>query len=217
MKDKNLNFLLHPTPMEIADYINGKLDEDSTNLVETHLITCLSCRREVKDLRHEFAQIDKKVPELWAAFKQRAQKEGIRIPERKQVVEPNLRLAADQKTEAEQLEEIKRGFGPEFAAKGLRLPLSKETTYWGRLRIHRKDSVHFVLEKDRQRTADLDGATIEFYNKDTPEKTLTESVEKGFVLLDLSKLNLSIRNYKRVGLRLNFAGVSIEGSFAEMQ
>ena len=131
--------------------------------------------------------------------------------------EIDIVLAADDVTEEDELEEIKRELGLKLAEKRLRFSFSEETTYWGWLEIDDLHNANLVFEKDGQETSDLDGVEIEFYNTDTPEKRLTERVEEDFVRLDFEQLNLSIRDYARVGFRLSFSSKKIEGILAEME
>ena len=214
---------------KLPQYIDNELSDEKYFQVEAHLEGCEACQKKIDELLAEESQIcsytDYEILRLVRAGYILSDKKERDLIQQFQEVIKNLQpsrpdalpLAADEGKKRKQLEEMKRQLGPELAEKRFRLSLKEETAYWGRLEIYDIHSAYLVFEKDGQETFDLDGVEIEFYNKDAPEKTLTKRVFEDCVLLDFSKLNLSIRDYERVGFRLSFSGVRIEGSFAEMQ
>ncbi|MBI1925012.1 hypothetical protein HYR99_12285 [Candidatus Poribacteria bacterium] len=215
---------------KLSHYIDNDLSDAEYLRVEAHLVEgCEACEKKIDELLAEEPQTSRYTDEeilrlLRRGYTLSPTKERELIQRFQGVIADSLRpsrtsalrLVADQGEEREQLEKMKRELGPELAAKRLKLSLS-EKTYSGRLEIYDLHSAYFVLEKDGGETSDLDGAEIEFYNQNAPEKRLTERVEEDSVLLDFGKLNLSLRDYERVGFRLSVSGVSIEGSFAEME
>ncbi|MBC8232000.1 zf-HC2 domain-containing protein [bacterium] len=218
---------------KLPEYIDNELSDEEYYQVEEHIEDCEACQEKIYEplakesqlsrftdeeilrlVRAGYILSDKKEQELRQCFQTLIVDS---LPPYHTNVLQGLPLAADQGKARGQLEEIKRQVGLEWAEKRLRLSFSKETTYWGRLEIHDIQSAYLVFEKDGQETSDLDGVEIEFYNKDAHDKTLNEQVEEDFVLLDFGKLNLSIRDYERVGFRLSFSDKTIELSFAEME
>ncbi len=216
---------------KLPHYIDNDLSDAEYLRVEAHLVEgCEACEKNIDELLAEEPQTSRYTDEeilrlLRGGYTLSSTKERELIQRFQGVIADSLwpsrtsalRLAADGGEEREQLEKIQRELGAEWTAKRLRLSFSEEGTYWGQLEIHDLHSAYFVLEKDGGETSDLDGAEIKFYNKDAPEKRLIERVEADSVRLDFGKLNLSLRDYERVGFRLSFSGVSIEGSFAEMR
>ena len=130
-----------------------------------------------------------------------------------------LELAADDGMEGKQREGIRRQVGLDLTQKRLQLFFSEEARYWVRLELHRDDinKAHLVFETNGQDTLELDGVEIEFYNTQTPEKTVTARIEEDCALLDFSKLDLSISDYEHVGFRLSFLDKVIESSLASLQ
>ena len=215
---------------KLPQYIDNELSDEDYFQVEAHLEDCEGCQKKIDELLAEEAQIcsytDYEILRVLRAGYILSNKKERELMQRFQEVvadslQPSridaLPLAADEGKKRRQLEEIKRELGHALAEKRFRLSLKEGTTYWARLEICDIHSAYLIFEKDGQETCDLDGVAIEFYNKDAPEKTLTEQVEEDSVRFDFSKLNLSIQDYERVGFRLSFLGEKIEGSFAEMQ
>ncbi|MBM3242736.1 zf-HC2 domain-containing protein [Candidatus Poribacteria bacterium] len=215
---------------KIPEYIDNDLSLEEYIGVEAHIENCEVCQKRID----EFLAKDTQIPRFTDEEILRLSREGYILSREKEreliqhfqeVIANSLQssridalpLAADEGKKEKQMEEIRRELGLEFARKRLRFSFSEETTYLGRLEIYDIHSAYLVFEKDGQETSDLDKVEIKFYNKDAPEKTLIERVEEDSALLDFSKLNLSIRDYERVGFRFSFSGVSIEGSFAEME
>jgi hypothetical protein len=215
----------------LQKYIDNDLSDEEYFQVEAHLVEgCEECEKKIDDLLAEDTQISRYTDEeilrlLRAGYTLSDEKERELIQHFQAIIADSLQptridalpIAADEGKERKQLEKIKKELGLELAEKRLRLSFSEEMTYLGKFEINDIHSAYLIFERDGRETSDLDGVEIEFYNKDVPEKTLIELVEVDSVLLDFRDLNLSIQDYERVGFRLTFSGVSIEGSFAEMQ
>ena len=218
---------------KLPQYIDNDLSDEEYFQVEVHLEDCEECQKKIDELLAKESQISRYTDEeilrqLRAGYILSDEKERELIQHFQELIADSLQptpiaavvlpLAAEHQEKArKQLEQIKRELGLEWAEKRFRLSFSEEMTYWGKLEINDIHSAYLIFEKNGQETFDLDGVEIKFYNKDVPEKTLTEQVEENFVLLDFSKLDFSIRDYERVGFRLSFSGKEIEGSFAEME
>jgi hypothetical protein len=215
---------------KLPKYIDNELSDEDYFQVEAHLEDCEECQKTIDEL------LDKESPNyrytdaeilrlLRTGYTLSDEKERELIQHFQEIIAASLQptlidalpLAADEGRETKQLEQLKRELGLELAAKRLRLSVSTDITYFGRLEINDLHSAYLVFEKDEQETFDLDKLEIEFYNQDAPEKTQIEKVKEDSVLLDFSQLDLAIRDYKRVGFRLSFSGKTMEGSFAEME
>lgn len=203
MRENQFNLLWHPTPMEIADYIDGRLDEADMNLVEAHLKDCFSCRRELKDLRDEFALIDKKVPELWDNFLHIHQ--GIlRIPE-------PLQYAAAHKHEiGARLDRMSDEFKQN--------PILFEVGYTGHLHPLSESSAILEFRKAGQPASEVDGKKIEISLREelSEGEPFVDIIRNEEVRIDFAKLGVTIENYNKLKYKLYFdESTIIEGTFGD--
>ncbi|MFQ6041398.1 MAG: hypothetical protein ACE5PV_11130 [Candidatus Poribacteria bacterium] len=84
MKDKEFDELLrkwhastHPSPEEIADYVQNALDEMTNTRIETHIEDCTTCKNEVMSLQSAFNRLESELEPMWENFKHQSEKSGI--------------------------------------------------------------------------------------------------------------------------------------------
>jgi len=102
---------------------------------------------------------------------------------------PVLMAAADKS----EIDEIRDRIGPKFREHTVNLNL-----YSGKLYVRDRNSALFRFRKSGQPTTDLDGKRIEFYLAGAESNSVSEMIENGRVVIDFSKLRITLEEYAQV-------------------
>ncbi|MCI0527042.1 MAG: zf-HC2 domain-containing protein, partial [Nitrospira sp.] len=128
--------------------------------------------------------------------------------------EEKIQLAAETLSD---LDKIRERIGAAFVERG---PIHLGA-YTGELHVYTQNSALLEFKKNGQSTSDLDGKTILFYIVEKSGTTETsrqfsEIIREGIVVVDFTRLGISIEDYARVRFKLyRDTAEVVEGSLGE--
>ena len=194
-------------------YFEGELSDQDELEMDNHLDRCEACTAKLKALleseahfqlsRQEQIQILQRLRASYTLDPDLEQKgiEKVLVSTRPFWSEPEKMLWAAANLSG--IDEIRERMGAEFEKRGP-IPLGP---YTGELYVRDQNSAILEFRKEGRPALDLNGKTIEFFATKPPKigelsPRLSETIQAGAVVIDFTKLGLSIEDYAKVHFKL---------------
>lgn len=184
-------------PPPVIVYLGGLVDDELKSELEAHIANCRVCASEL-DLLKRIKITLESTPEDTS-------------PVQDSQIIPMVRVlpayaAADESALQERI-------GAEFKARN---PIHFQLNYVGNLHFLDQHTALFVIRDANKPTAELDGKEIMFHVKTKADEDthVSATIRHGEVVIDFTKLGLSIEDYAQVNFRLHIdeSTIDIEGT-----
>ncbi|HWP46362.1 MAG TPA: zf-HC2 domain-containing protein [Candidatus Limnocylindrales bacterium] len=211
----------------LQQYFRGELSDQDELEMDDHLDRCEACTEKLKALLEseehfllspwEQTQILQQLRASYTLDPDREQKgiEKVLASTRPFWSEPAKMLWAAANLSG--IDEIRERMGAEFEKRG---PIHLES-YTGELYVRDQNSAILEFRKEGRPALDLNGKTIEFFATKPPKMgelspRLSETIQAGIVVIDFTKLGLSLEDYAKVHFKLYLDESTVmEGSLGE--